>query len=332
MRISEIEDKLSLHGRCQIADGKINMEWSGSGFSCNFKGSAVRIFWEKDSGGEVVYVRCEVDGQAQKTAILGSNEVLVVDDLEEGEHSLTLLRLSEYFSPKDSLNITEIKIDSDNALAFLPAPEKKKRRIDFYGDSITNGWHVHARQDYEGDTYCNCYNDFSSSYAYLTAQEFDAEAFVCAVSGHGIVSTWDKDRSNPMKTFYKMKSRSLPIEMDFSEKPDLIVIALGTNDCSGGVSEQEMKAGITEFIKMLRRDAPDTEIIWTYGMINEGYIPMMKALFDDIGKTDKHVSFLPIEHVKSEENEVGGTGHPNKKGQRRIADELINYVRQRMSR
>ena len=30
--------------------------------------------------------------------------------------------------------------------------------------------------------------------------------------------------------------------------------------------------------------------------------------------------------MKAEDNEVGGTGHPNKNGQRRIANELINYI------
>lgn len=61
-------------------------------------------------------------------------------------------------------------------------------------------------------------------------------------------------------------------------------------------------------------------------MINDGYMPMMNELFADLKSNDMNIDFLPITPMKTENNEVGGTGHPNKKGQRRIANELINYI------
>lgn len=324
--ITEFKDKIKLYGRCAMADDKINLEWNGSGFEICFKGDSIRVFFEKENAGETIYIRCEIDGKVQKVAISNSKEVFVADNLNDGIHSFKLLRLNEYYSPCDTVNVTGVDIGTKDCLNILQLTKKHRKRIDFYGDSITNGWHVYAEPDYESDMHCNCYNDYSASYAYLTANAFNANAYVCAVSGHGIISTWDGDRSKPMKMFYEMKSRSMPIKMDFSDKPDLIVVALGTNDWAAGVPEDQLKCGIRDFIKMLRSDALNTKIIWMYGMINDGYMVMMQELFADLKNNDINIDFLPITPMKAEDNEVGGTGHPNKNGQRRIANELINYI------
>ena len=202
-------------------------------------------------------------------------------------------------------------------------------RFDFYGDSITNAYA--SLTDPITNEKMQCNNDYSVSYANQTALSFHADAYVCAVSGHGIVSVWDGDRSEPMKNYYKQKSRHLPIEMDFSKKPDLIVIALGTNDFAAGVSDDEMRKGMLAFIQMIRQDMPDTDIIWIYGMMTNGYCDMMQSLFEDIKKSDMHFYSLHINIVEPEQEEVGGDGHPNRKGQKRIADELTAFIRSELN-
>ena len=326
--IQKIKDKISLRGRCALHNGKIVMDWVGSGFEIRFTGDFIRVFFETESGDMPVYVYSEVDGRRQKTAVSNSNEAIVADKLGSGVHTFKLLRITEVYSPidniKDYLLITGIELGKEGEFELWNAPEPRKTVIDFYGDSITNAWSSLAEPDCEERRICD--NDYTVSYAYLTSEALNAEARVCAVSGRGVVASCTGERTEPLKRFYNMKSRFLPIGMDFSPKPDIIVIALGTNDCGGGVSDDEFKEGAREFVKLVRTDAKDAEIIWMYGMMNEKYVPILKELIDELKQTDSHISFLPIKHVKREDNETGAFGHPNIKGEKRIADELIKHI------
>ena len=82
--IAEFKDKIELYGRCAMADDKINLEWNGSGFGICFKGDSIRVFFEKENAGEIIYIRCEIDGKVQKVAISNSKGVFVADNLNDG--------------------------------------------------------------------------------------------------------------------------------------------------------------------------------------------------------------------------------------------------------
>lgn len=329
LKINKVKDKLRFFGRYAIHDEKVILDWVGSGFELKFKGDSIRVFVQTNACDTPVYVYMEIDGKGQKTAVSNSNEVLMVDGLERGEHSFKLLRITEIYSPIDNVNdylyITGIELGREDNFELLDFPKMKKTVIDFYGDSITNAWASLAEPDSEERRICD--NDYTVSYAYLVSEKLNADARVCAVSGHGIVASCDGVRDEPMKRFYKMKCRSLPVEMDFEPKPDIVVIALGTNDQGGGISDCEFAKAAKDFVAMVRNDAPNAEIIWMYGMMNVKYKPVLRELFDELKQTDKHVSYLPIENVKRENKETGAFGHPNKKGERRIADELLKHIK-----
>lgn len=323
---SALKDKINLCGRCTMHDDKINMDWVGAGMEFSFCGDYLRIFFETNAEkiNIPLYIYSEIDGIGHKTAVSRSDEVLAIDLPEFKTHTFRLLRITEVKSPindvSDYLFVTGIDLGRNGKLLNLP---KKEKIIDFYGDSITNGWASLA--DPQSEERRQCDNDYCVSYAYLTANELNADARICAVSGHGIVSDCHGDRSEPMKLFYDMESRYLPIKMSFDKKADIIVSALGTNDCAANVSDTEMRDGIKEFISLIRKDSPDTHIVWMYGMMNTSYIPMMTKLFDEL--KDRNISFLPIEPVRASLNETGAFGHPNRKGERRIADALISHIK-----
>lgn len=323
--IGEIQNKINLKGRCAIYNGKLNADWVAAGFECSFVGNSIRVFFETEAHNTPVYVCCETDGQRQKIAVSSSSEVLVIDGLEYGSHDFSIMRVTEVFSPKN--NVTDYLFITGIDLGDGELEDKKiekRKRIDFYGDSITNAWASLADPDSTERRQCD--NDFSISYANLTAKALNAEANVCAVSGHGIICSHDGNRSEPMSMFYNMQSRYLPLKTDFAEKPDLIVIALGTNDTGGNTSNEEMGGGMKKFISLLRRTMPETPIVWIYGMMNEYYVPMMTELIDKLSKDDKNVYFLPFKAIKRENNETGAFGHPNIKAQKAIAEKLTNYI------
>ena len=42
------------------------------------------MFFEKENAGEIIYIRCEIDGKVQKVAISNSKGVFVADNLNDG--------------------------------------------------------------------------------------------------------------------------------------------------------------------------------------------------------------------------------------------------------
>lgn len=326
--IEKVKDKITLLGRCALHDGKIVMDWVGSGFEITFRGDFIRVFFETEADSQPVYVYSEIDGRRQKIAVSNSNEVLVMDNLGEGAHKFKIIRITEVYSSidkiEDYLFVTGIELGRKGKFEIMKPADSCRKVIDFYGDSITNAWASLAEPDSEDRRICD--NDYTVSYAYLTSAALGADARVCAVSGHGIVASCDGDRSEPMKRFYNMKVRCLPIEMDFSSQPDVVVIALGTNDVAGGVPDEEFRLAAADFVRMVRSDAEKAEIVWMYGMMNDRFIPVLKDLIDELKRTDAHISFLPIKCVRREDDETGAFAHPNIKGERRIANELINHI------
>ena len=173
---------------------------------------------------------------------------------------------------------------------------------------------------------CKCVSD--RRHFELAAKALEAEARVCTFSGRGVVADCHGNRAEPMKMFYPPASRSLPVRFDFADEPDITVIALGTNDCGGGVENDEFKEAAKDFIKMVRCDSPNAEIIWIYGMMNERFVSVLHDLTEEMRIRDKKISFFPIEPVKKEKNELGALGHPNRIGQKRIAEELLKHIKQ----
>lgn len=324
--IDKIKDKIRPCGRYAFVEEKLNIDWVGGGFEINFEGDYIRIFFETEAGENPVYILVDIDGKEQKFAVSGSNTAFAADNMGEGKHLLKLVRITEVDTNqqdiKDYLFVTGIDLGACGKI--YPSPNKKRLVIDFYGDSITNAWQALAYPGGEERRICD--NDYSVSYAYKTAENLDAEARVCAVSGHGIISDCNGVRENPMKKFYQMKSRHLPIKMTFEETPDIIVVSLGTNDGWGGVGEEEFAKGAAQFVKMLRKDSPKANIIWLYGAMGGDYKPTLKRLIEDMKKDDLRLGFLPVEAVSEKNGEVGGLGHPNKKGELRLAKELTEYI------
>lgn len=306
----------------------------GSGFECRFKGRLINIFLRTDTLPEYpIYLRVTVDGVSFKTSVVSSEQTIVCDGLEDREHSLKIVRISEIRvglgveCPKEKneqLAFTELEIAGE-VPEFLAPPEDRRYKIDFYGDSITNGWGV--TNDGSGDCFTPYEEDHSLSYAYIISERLNADESVLAVSGHGVVADCNGCRDYPMREFYNYISRRKEARFDHSSRrPDLIVVALGTNDEGGQVPCDEFSLGAREFIKMLRADYPETGIVWLYGMMGGKYIETLDALISELRISDRNLHFVPSEEISREKGEIGAGWHPSIVGQRRIADELEEVV------
>jgi lysophospholipase L1-like esterase len=143
--------------------------------------------------------------------------------LDPGEHEICLIKRSEAFASQVRFQGFVLEPDA----MVLPAPERPRLTIEFFGDSITAG----ACNEDQGE---DQYDDHSShnnwlSYGAITARNLGAAQISTAVSGIGVCASWDP-RTMPEIWDRLYVDPSGPA-WDFSgPAPDLVVINLGQND------------------------------------------------------------------------------------------------------
>lgn len=204
---------------------------------------------------------------------------------------------------------------------------KKKKKIEFIGDSITCG----AASD-PSDVPCDKgeYLDHHNSYyAYgpRIARQIDADYLMSCVSGIGMYRNWNDENKDEAimpdlyQNLYLTKDASKP-KYDFAFQPDIISIALGTNDFSGGDGKKERLpfnaekyvSNYINFIKMLYEHNPNVQIVITNSpMVNGEKAIVFEDCLNKVKKAfaeDK--SHKPIQIFKFKPmTPKGCTGHPD---------------------
>ncbi|URM36922.1 SGNH/GDSL hydrolase family protein [Flavobacterium anhuiense] len=158
----------------------------------------------------------------------------------------------------------------------VPISFKKKKKIEFIGDSITCG----AASDptevpCDKGEYMDHHNGY---YAYgpTLSRAIGADYLMSCVSGIGMYRNWNDEHKDEAimpdvyPNLYLTKDVSKP-KYDFAFQPDIISIALGTNDFSGGDGKKERLpfnpekyvSNYISFIKMLYLHNPKVQIVIT---------------------------------------------------------------------
>lgn len=130
-----------------------------------------------------------------------------------------------------------VRLKQITANQFFPIKKKAtKKRVEFIGDSITSGYGNYTDEIPCGKGQWFDKHSASRSYAFLLSEELQFDAFLTSASGIGVTRHW-RDTEPVMKTAYPSVFVD-PVYKDsiwnFSDKADLVVIALGTNDFSDG--------------------------------------------------------------------------------------------------
>jgi lysophospholipase L1-like esterase len=187
--------------------------------------------------------------------------------LANGEHTITLVKR------------TEASIGWSRFLGFefageiLPPPVRPARRIEFIGDSITAGAGIEAvnnSAECQADGWGQPYHNARLAYGPVLAHSLDAEYHVSAVSGIGLVRNYSQRYdARPMPEVYDLTFFEQTASPKWDAKlfvPDMLVLALGTNDFSPGDSERDVMdvdtfaAAYIAFIEKLRGYYPEAEI------------------------------------------------------------------------
>lgn len=251
------------------------------------------------------------------------------------EHTLEIYKTTEAQSGGILFAGTTAKLTSITS--------KKKKKIEFIGDSITCG----AASD-PSDVPCDkgeYFDHHNGYYAYgpVLSREIGVDYLMSSVSGIGMYRNWNDENKDEAimpdvyGNLYLTKDNSKP-KYDFAFQPDIISIALGTNDFSGGDGKKERLPFNAEkyvtnyinFIKMLYKHNPNAQIVITNspmvggerGVVFEDCLNKVKAAFAS-DKTHKEIQIFKFKPMTPK----GCSGHPDVADHKLLADEYAPFLK-----
>ena len=311
---------LRTEGRVLLTAEGLLMDWSAAGFTVRFRGSGVTLYFARFCDMQPICGMAILDGVRYHFASADGTSPLILD-CPAGEHTLTFLRLSEGGVRLLCTMIRVTALYGDAYPELLPPPAPLKRKLTFFGDSITCGY-GNCGDPYTG--FLTWEEDPTRGYAYRTAELLSAEAELVSISGQGIVKNCNGEIGTPIPQFWCQQIRTCGIPYDTHRQPDAVVINAGTNDGGGRVTQEEFYVGAEAFLRTLRRAYPEAEIVWFYGLMGLYYDETLDRLFRTLAPELGHMTYLPVspiyEHV--EDGEIGANGHPSVEGAERGAQVL----------
>lgn len=317
-------------GRVLTTADNAQIQWSGTSAKFNFNGTSVKANLKDEKGGNGFNII--IDGKVTKIIILdkGDKEYTLAENLPIGNHSLELFKRTEAENGKTWLS----KFTLNTGAKILAAPATKKRKIEFYGNSITCGLAM-------GDTVKgpNGTENNYLSYSALTARHFDAEYSCISRSGIGIVVSWFP---LIMPEMYDRLDETDPnSKWDFTKyTPDIVVTDLGQNDSwivkqstnaqykarfgDKGHTEDQIVAAYVNFIKTIQSKYPNAKIICGLGSMDA-----TKEGSPWPGYVDKAVKQINNKNVYSimfPFDPANPNGHPSVAQHKKMADQLIAFI------
>ena len=325
---------ISYEGRTSVAsDDVVKLGYPGIVIRINFNGTDLNMKTRTNS--EELYLDVITDGASPVFLKVpkGASEVKLAQGLKAGEHKLSVYKRVE--SIVGIMDIVSFSVTGD----FLPSTPLPARKLLFMGDSFTAGQATTVEDGGPIDPSKAMRQNARLCYGRLLADKLNAQCHIIAYAGRGVIRDWQgisAVRCAP--EYYEYALPDDPVAKWDQKKyvPDVIGICLGNNDFGIGIPDQASYiAAYTEFIRKIRRDAPDAFImlITSPSLTDDpGKVPMrsvQKAYLDEIAGRlgDKKVQVVSIAHYEG----VPGDWHPSGTAHRAVAAELEPVIRKAMS-
>ena len=336
-------DKMSYMGRIDFDDPNSPVFiWAGSNVRMRFRGTSVsavifnRRFFNKMSVGYVI------DGKVCRADFGEENErekeycLTLADGLEDGEHEIVLFKrqdASHYF------RFLGFIIDGE----VLEAPALPARKIEVFGDSVSAGAVVEAR-DFEGkcdpEGHEGIYDNAWYSYASITARNLGAQLNCTAQGG---ISVFDNtgwfhapdfigmETAYDKLCYYPEGERGYT-PWDFGRyTPNVGIFAVGQNDSHNEAEgdpditdisfRTRWKEGYKGIIKELRAKYPHAYFVLLLTVL--GHDPEWDKAVDEIAY---ELSDSRIRHFMFTRTGKATPGHPRISEQYEMAEELTAYL------
>ena len=339
-QISASDKNLQYTGRVDFsAPDAPQISWPGSSIAGNFTGSYLAVTLNDQLGKN--YFNVFIDNNFQNPIVIqaerGEKKYFVADNLTKGKHSFLLTKRTEGEEGATTIKGFELA-DGEKLLA---PPSRLKRKIEFFGDSITSGAGNEAPNDGVDDELKDK-NNFMT-YGVITARSLNAEAHVTSQSGIGIMISWFPFT---MPQFYDQLSAvgNNDSRWDFSQwTPDVVVINLFQNDKWLIDREQRLQpvptdaqriAAYKDFVQKIRAVYPRAYIVCALGSMDAvspgskwpGYVRSAVAQLregQEGERKDARIDTLFFDYT-------GFDKHPRVKHHEANAAKLTAFIREKM--
>ncbi|GAB3935232.1 SGNH/GDSL hydrolase family protein [Mucilaginibacter myungsuensis] len=324
------DSRVRYMGRIGMTDSAAVLPWSGSSVKVNFEGTGISFATLDEKADN--YVLQILDGKMHGIIhdAKPNKITTTISGLTKGKHTLQLFKRTEWTMGK--VFFYGFDVEGGKMLA---APKPAKRRMEFYGNSITCGYAVLDTTGKDRGT--SPYEDHYQSYAAITARHFNADYNCIARSGIGILISWFPQT---MPEMYDLLDPTDPkSKWDFKRyTPDLVVVNLFQNDSwlVNMKDHEQFKAkfGTTpppaaiiisyyqDFIRSVRGKYPKAQIICALGNMDatKAGSPWPKYIAQAVeGLKDQRI----YTHMFAYKNT---SGHPNAKEQQAMAESLIAFI------
>ncbi|WP_370979800.1 GDSL-type esterase/lipase family protein [Agaribacterium sp. ZY112] len=310
------------------------LSWPGSSVKALFSGDKLSITLDDSSGNN--YFNVIVDGNSAYPYVIATKKgqhSYVIDGLAEGEHSLEIYKRTE--GHEGASKFLGIAIADKGRM--LKAPSALKRKIAFFGDSITSGMGNEAADNSE-DNKPEDKNNYLS-YSSITARKLNAEHHTVSLSGIGVMVSWF-DFSMPDYFDQLSAVGNNNSQWDFSRwTPDIVVVNLLQNDSwlvgdtkrlSPTPSEQEIVQSYADFIQSIRAKYKGKPLICVLGSMdvtqaNSPWPSYVEKAIKLIKQKDGSADIDMLEF-----DFTGYKAHPRVHQHQRNADILTDFIARKM--
>lgn len=327
--------------------------FTASGFEVSFYGTELKATFlatNYNVASKQPYLVALIDGEEDPTQgttfvlTYAEHEYTIVSGLEEGYHTVKLLKRSEASDSDTALK----SISTDGS--FNNAPAAKDFKIEFIAASSSTGYGNLGSLSVSKTT---GNSDGLRAFSYLTTYLLDADISIFSASGWGVTRGWNTGGAVSLTQTIPAAYEYVAINAsnyvytdaglwdDSNYEPDVIVVNLGSNDfnASGYTSMTvEQKAALvslyqttyTEFLRTLNNAHPDAVIIVAYGLIGETYIlgDFTLELIDDANALIGSTVVYPyqMEAAGTNNQPFGCNYHPNVGTGMNVAEGLAAYI------
>ncbi len=325
--------RISYMGRVDITDSCTEIYWTGTSATIKVKNTVtVKVIMDDEKDNDYYYVIIDGDGShATKIKINQARQsYTLASGLSKTMHTIELFKVTN----TDFITARLFGFEIDKTASILKPDKKPKRKIEFFGNSITCG---HGAENDSHDSGAPEFFNNYRAYGAITARHFGAQYHCTSKSGIGIAISWF---SEVMPDIYdRLNPEDSTSVWDFRKYiPDIVVVNLFQNDSwlVNMPEHQQFKArfgavkptegfiitAYKNFIQSLRSKYPDAHIICALGNMDAtregskwpGYIDSAAAQLGD-NKIVTH--FFPYK---------GTPGHPVIKDHEVMAADLIAFI------
>lgn len=274
-------------------------QWPGIYFRAAFHGT--QVYFRIVQGDQILHII--VDGQSTPPLVKPTPGPYQVEGLSPGQHTIAIFVATESQAAPNIFGGFAIPFGEQPL-----TPPQRRRQIEFIGDSHTVGYGnlspttVCTHQQVWADT------DDTQAFGPIVARHYHADYKINAISGRGVVRNYGGSpvdtlpQAYPYVLFAKQHQYRDP-----AWKPQVLVIALGTNDFSTPLHfgepwqtraqlHRDYQSTYRCFLQQLRASNPHADIIVWATDIGGGEVESEshKVVRQLRRQGDRRITFLPI--------------------------------------